>query len=223
MSHLPVDLVWDYETVGPSPKGKIVELSYVPFVDDPHNPPTFEELIASGRKYKFNLRTQPNRITDKSTVAWWAKQSEEARLILKPTPDDLELHAGHRQFFEDLKKDGVSRWESHDYVRGPEFDRGLLIDVVREMTGEIDVFDTMPTVFWNSRDCRTAIENRLLTRGATTCPLRKGMLPGFIMHDSIHDCAKDALMLIYAMRYALGLDEPPALEDTDELSLPRKR
>ncbi|UQJ95809.1 exonuclease A [Klebsiella phage CPRSB] len=50
----------------------------------------------------------------------------------------------------------------------------------------------MPTVFWNSRDVRTAIENRLLTRGVTTCPLRKGMLDGFIQHDSIHDCAKDA-------------------------------
>lgn len=223
MSHLPVDYVWDYETVGPSPNGKLVELSYVPFIDDPHNPPTFAELVSRGRKYKFDLKKQPDRIADKSTIDWWKQQSEEARQILKPSPEDLELYAGHRQFFEDLKADGVSRWQSLDYVRGPEFDRGILVDIVRKMVGKIDIFEDMPTVFWNSRDVRTAIENRLLTRGASTCPLRKGILNGFVMHNSIHDCAKDALMLIYAMRYAMGLEEPPTEEETDELSLPRKR
>lgn len=132
MSHLPVDYVWDYETVGPSPNGKVIELSYVPFVDDPHNPPTFAELVARGRKYKFDLRNQPDRIADQGTIAWWKQQSEEARQILKPSPEDLELYAGHRQFFEDLKADGVSRWQSLDYVRGPEFDRGIwLISCVR--------------------------------------------------------------------------------------------
>ncbi|ADJ55324.1 DexA exonuclease A [Escherichia phage RB16] len=223
MSHLPVDYVWDYETVGPSPNGKLVELSYVPFIDDPHNPPTFAELVSRGRKYKFDLKKQPDRIADKSTIDWWKQQSEEARAILKPSPDDIDLYEGHKQFFEDLKADGVSRWQSLDYVRGPEFDRGILVDVVRTMTGKVDIFDDMPTVFWNSRDVRTAIENRLLTRGASTCPLRKGILNGFVMHNSIHDCAKDALMLIYAMRYAMGLEEPPTEEETDELSLPRKR
>lgn len=223
MTHLYVDYVWDYETVGPSPNGKIVELSYVPFIDDPHNPPTFEELVSRGKKYKFDLRKQPDRIADKSTIDWWKQQSEEARVILKPSPDDIDLYEGHKQFFEDLKADGVSRWQSLDYVRGPEFDRGILVDVVRNMTGKVDIFDDMPTVFWNSRDVRTAIENRLLTRGASTCPLRKGILNGFVMHNSIHDCAKDALMLIYAMRYAMGLEEPPTEEETDELSFPRKR
>lgn len=223
MAHLPVDYVWDYETVGPSPNGKVIELSYVPFVDDPHNPPTFAELVARGRKYKFDLRNQPDRIADQGTIAWWKQQSEEARTILKPSPEDLELYAGHRQFFEDLKADGVSRWQSLDYVRGPEFDRGILVDVVRKMVGKIDIFEDMPTVFWNSRDVRTCIENRLLTRDASTCPLRKGLLDGFVMHNSIHDCAKDVLMIVYSLRYALGLEEPPSEEETDPLSLPRKR
>lgn len=223
MSHLPVDYVWDYETVGPSPNGKLVELSYVPFIDDPHHPPSFDELVARGRKYKFDLRKQPDRITDPGTINWWKEQSEEARTILKPSPDDLEINEGHKQFFEDLKRDGISRWQSLDYVRGPEFDRGILVDVVRKMTAKIDIFDDMPTVFWNSRDVRTAIENRLLSRGASTCPLRKGILKGFVMHNSIHDCAKDALMLIYSMRYAMGIEEPPTEDETDELSLQKKR
>lgn len=64
MSHLPVDFVFDYESIGPFPKGKLAELSYVPFVDDPYDPPTFQELIAKGRKYKFDIRKQPERIKD---------------------------------------------------------------------------------------------------------------------------------------------------------------
>lgn len=219
----PVDYVADYESIGPAPKGILVELSYVPFIDDPYHPPTFKELVSRGRKYKFDIKNQPGRIKDAKTIEWWKEQSKEARQILFPSSEDVELFAGHRQFFEDLKADGISRWESYEYTRGPEFDRGMMVDVVRSMTGVLDTYDTMPTTFWNSRDIRTAIENRLLTRGVTTCPLRKGTLDGFVMHNSIHDCAKDALMLIYALRYAMGIEEPPEGDEIDELSMGKKR
>jgi hypothetical protein len=62
-----------------------------------------------------------------------------------------------------------------------------------------------------------------MTRGLTTTPLHKGVLDGFIAHDSIHDCAKDILMLKYAQRYALGLDEAPVGDEIDPLSLPKGR
>ena len=220
---LPVDVVLDYEMIGPSPHGIVVELSYVPFLDDPHNPPTFQELITKGRKYKFDIKKQPGRIKDAKTIAWWKQQDKEAQKILYPSADDLDLYEGHKRFLEDLKTDGVSRWQSFDYIRGPEFDRPILNSVIREMTGELDTFETMPFVFWNSRDVRTAIENRLLARGVTTTPLRRGMLDGFIQHDSIHDCAKDALMLIYALRYAMGIEDAPEGDEIDERSLARKR
>lgn len=220
MSGIPVDIVFDYETIGPAPRAKLVELSYVPFIDDPYHPPTFAELIQRGRKYKFNLRTQTNRIKNQSTIDWWKKQDPEARRILVPTPEDLDVYEGHKQFFNDLKKDGVSFNQSFDYCRGPEFDRAIMIDVLRDQLGwEADLFKEMPTVFWNSRDVRTAIENRLMTRGLTMVPLRAGLLDGFIKHDSIHDCAKDALMLIYSSRYALGLEDAPEGDDIDLRSI----
>lgn len=219
----PKDFVLDYETVGPSPNGIIVELSYVPFLDHPEVPPTFEELVKAGRKYKFNIKNQPGRIKDQATIEWWKKQDPEAQKILFPKPGDLELFAGHRQFLDDLKEDGISFWKSYDYIRGPEFDRPLLTSVLRDMTGQSNTFDIAPNVFWNSRDVRTAIENRLLSRGATTCPLRKGILNGFVKHNSIHDCAKDALMLIYSLRYAFGIESPPEEDEVDELSLPASR
>lgn len=219
----PKDFVYDYETIGPSPNGIVVELSYVPFMDDPYNPPTFKQLVESGRKYKFNIKNQPGRIKDDKTIAWWKQQDKEAQKILYPSPDDLDLYEGHKQFLADLKADGISRWQSFDYVRGPEFDRPILNTILREMIGDLDTFEIMPVVFWNSRDVRTAIENRLLARGVTVTPLRKGMLDGFIQHDSIHDCAKDALMLIYALRYAMGIEDAPQGDEIDELSLAKKR
>lgn len=220
MSGIPVDVVFDYETIGPAPRAKLAELSYVPFIDDPHHPPTFAELIQRGRKYKFNLRTQQNRIKNQATIDWWKKQDAEARRILVPTPEDLDVYEGHKQFFNDLKADGFSFWQSFDYCRGPEFDRAIMIDVLRDQLGwEADLFKEMPSVFWNSRDVRTAIENRLMTRGLTMTPLRVGILDGFIKHDSIHDCAKDVLMLIYASRYALGLEDAPEGDDIDPRSV----
>lgn len=217
---LPVDVVFDYETIGPSPLGIIAELSYVPFIDDPHHPPTFKELISVGRKYKFRLKGQSEfgRIKDADTIGWWKRQSKEAQSILFPTDNDLDLFEGHRQFMRDLEEDGISNRHSFDYCRGPEFDRGLMTNVLRMMTGKNDTRDIAPFSFWNSRDVRTAIENRLMARGCALTPLRKGMLDGFIKHDSIHDCAKDALMLIYATRYAMGIEEPPAKDDVDENS-----
>lgn len=223
---IPVDFVYDWETVGPAPKGAVVELSYTPFVDDPNNPPTFKELVARSRKYKLNVRQQissGNRISDKSTIEWWKKQDPEAQKILKALPDDLILDEAMLQFFADLKSDGIDRWHSFDYCRGPEFDRAIMIDILRTSHKKLDVFNEMPTAFWNSRDIRTAIENRLMARGMSYTPLRVGMLDGFIKHDSRHDCAKDVLMLIYATRYAMGLEDAPEGDDIDPLSLPPKR
>lgn len=219
MSGLPVDFVFDYECIGPPPKGKIIELSYVPFIDDPYHPPTFMELVSRGRKYKFNLKAQTDRLADSGTIEWWRKQSAEAKLILKPSADDLELLEGHKQFLADLKKDGISYWQSLDYCRGPEFDRTFLTDILRTLADGFDTKGVAPNVFWNSRDVRTAIENRLLARGVTMVPLRVGMLDGFVKHDSIHDCAKDALMLIYARRYALCIEDAPEGDEIDEKSI----
>ena len=54
-------------------------------------------------------------------------------------------------------------------------------------------------------------------------PLRKGILDGFIHHNSLHDCAKDVLALIYARRYAWGLEEIPSPEDVDPITIKTKK
>ena len=53
--------------------------------------------------------------------------------------------------------------------------------------------------------------------------MKKGMLDGFVAHDSIHDCAKDVLMLKTAQRYAFGLEDFPAESDIDETTMKKKK
>ncbi|QPI17972.1 exonuclease [Pectobacterium phage POP12] len=217
---MATDYVFDWETVGPAPKGIVVELSYTPFIDQPDNVPSFLELVSRSRKYKFDIKAQKGtRISDAGTIGWWKKQAPEAQAILKPLPDDLTISDGIGRFLTDLKADGIVFKESLEYCRGPEFDRSILVDVMRQIKGENDVFDMLPVPFWNCRDIRTAIENRLLTRGLVNTPLPLGTLEGFIKHNSIHDCAKDVLMLIYALRYAYGIEQAPTGENVDPLSI----
>lgn len=116
------------------------------------------------------------------------------------------------------------------WCRGMSFDFPLFVDLIRDLQRnegiperELNTYDLEPVVFWNQRDIRTAIEALSLVRKMCETPLPKGTLDGFVAHDSVHDCAKDILMLKYAQRYALGLDEVPFEEDADPLSLPKKR
>lgn len=212
-----IDAVIDWETIGPAPNGKVVELSAIAFSDSLDEDIVFDELVKKGIKIKFDLKAQKSRITTSETIEWWKKQSPEAQEILKPSDEDMTLEEGMKMFAEYIKNSGIDPWKSHMWCRGQSFDFPILIDVLRGVHGTVDTFSHEPVKFWNQRDIRTAIEALLLERDQTTTPLPKGTLDGFIMHNSIHDCAKDVIMLKYAKRYALGLEDFPS--EIDPLSV----
>lgn len=216
-----IDFIIDWETIGPAPDGKVIELSAIPFDSDKKY--EFNKLVALGRKFKFDLRAQPNRIKTASTIEWWKKQSAEARKILVPSPDDLKLDDGIKQFLQFLKDSGVDAWKSFGYCRGQSFDFPILVSILREVFETEDTFTVEPCKFWNQRDVRTAIENMTMTRGQTTVHLPAHTLDGFIKHNSIHDCAKDILMLQFAKDYAFDNIPYPSIEDADPLSVEQIR
>lgn len=225
------DFIIDYETFGNVSNSAVIDVAAVVFDPNPEVVETFGELINRGMKLKFNLRAQQNvRLFGASTMKWWKSQSEEARKNLAPSNEDIDHVEGLYKILKFLKDNGVKEWDSFGWCRGQSFDFPILVDIIREgerrkgiADRDIDTFALEPCKFWNQRDIRTAIESLLLTRGLTTTPLRKGVLDGFIAHDSIHDCAKDILMLKYAQRYALGLEDAPVGDEVDVLSLPKGR
>lgn len=225
------DFIIDFETFGNVSNSSVIDLALITFDSDPEIIESFDELVNRGHRIKFDLKSQKgHRLFGKSTLDWWKKQSAEARANLASTPDDLSVIAGIKEAQQYLIDNGIHPWDSFGWCRGQSFDFPIFVDCLRDVQRaqgiseeEIDTFKEEPCKFWNQRDIRTAIESLLLTRGLTTTPLPKGTLDGFIAHDSIHDCAKDILMLKYAQRYALGLSEAPSPEDTDPLSLPKGR
>lgn len=211
------DIIIDYESLGMQPDGIVVDLAAVVFEDDPENPPSFDDLKKNAFHAKFKIKDQKGtRLSDQSVKDFWKKQDKDVQKMLFPSDDDVSIEEGHKDFLDWCESVGVDFWKSFIYSRGNEFDMGFMTDILRYTFKTRDTFKIFPVAFWNTRDVRTAIENRLMTRGLINTPLRKGVLEGFRKHDSVDDCAAAVLQLIYASRYALGLEEAPSDEEVDE-------
>lgn len=221
----PVDFIIDFETLGNLPDGALIDCAVVPFVDDYENVPTFKELVASGKKVKFDLTEQKrkkSRFFDLPVIQWWKKQDEAAKVNLKSSTEDVSLAEGLKQIHDHLIAAGVKQTKSFGWSRGTAFDFSMYVTWIRNVTGNRETFDDEIVRFWSQRDVRTAIEANLGTRWMTECPLPMGTLDGFVAHDSIHDCAKDVLMLLYSKRYAYGIEEIPTPEESDPRSLKKR-
>lgn len=224
------DVVIDFETLGNGSNAAVVDLALLAFDPDPTVMETFEELIARGKRIKFDIQSQKGkRLIDIPTTTWWQKQGPEAKAGLKPSVDDVDTLTGIKQAVAYCKENDVDQYNSLMWCRGQSFDFPIFVDLLRDVERdkgvpetEISTYNTEPVAFWNQRDLRTAIEALSLTRKLCTTPLPRGTLNGFVAHNSVHDCAKDILMLKYAQRYALGLEDCPSLDDCDPLSLPTR-
>lgn len=225
------DIIIDFETFGNVSKAAVIDLAVIAFDPDPTKVESFDTLVNRGKRIKFKLAEQKGkRLFGKSTVKWWKEQSAEARANLAPTENDVDTLEGIKQFLDYCRENDVDPWKSQAWCRGMSFDFPILVDLIRDLyradgvdEEDIDTFHQEPVKFWNQRDIRTAIEAYAMVRGLSTTPMVQGTLDGFVAHDSVHDCAKDILMLKFAQRYAMGLDECPEGDNVDPRSLPASR
>lgn len=217
------DFIIDLETLGNKPNAIVVDLSVLVFDADPRKVQSFDELVKNGRRFKLSLESQKGvRSTTPSTIKFWKEQSPEAKENLKPSDIDMTVEEAIPQVLDFLKKSGIDPWKSQGWCRGMSFDFPIFVDMIRQTYQCIETEQYEPVKFWAQRDIRTAIESLLLSRGTSMMPLRKGVLDGFVHHDSVHDCAKDVIMLKSAMRFALGLDEMPKAAEIDEQTIKPK-
>ena len=210
------DYIIDLETFDNRPDALVVDMSVVVFDSDPNVVQTFDELVKSGKRFKLNMKSQiGKRTTLPSTMNFWKQQSEAATANLKPSDEDLTVEQAIEGVLKYLKDSGISEWKSQGWCRGMSFDFPIFESMLRQAKGVDDTEGLSPIKFWNQRDIRTAIECYLMQRGISMTPLRTGVLDGFVHHDSVHDCAKDVIMLKTAQRYMLGLETIPSPEDVD--------
>jgi hypothetical protein len=185
--------IFDVETL--SKKSEAVILSMACIYFDPNTKPTYNELMQSAFFVKFDAADQIKRLhrkTSKSTIEWWSKQCEYVKnKSFKPLTSDVRFETGYelfRSWVKSKKDDNCWVW-----ARG-NLDQ-LVMDDIEE---QIVVEPVFPYHRW--RDVRTAVDF-LAGTGNGYCAI-----PNFddranvIKHCPIHDCAFDAMMLMYGAK-----------------------
>lgn len=182
-------LVFDIETLSSSANAVIASAGIV-YVDKDRRQ-SYDDLIREGLFVKFNVEyqiKQLHRKVEKETVEWWQKQHHSIRdYSLKPLPTDLSPEEGLDalcQYIKEHKSDTI-------WTRG-SLDQFCIDDLAKQVGHELIANYNM------YRDVRTAVD---IFSGSTNgyCDVD---FPGFerhnvIKHNPVHDCAYDAMMLVY--------------------------
>jgi hypothetical protein len=184
--------IFDVETLGVESTCVVLSAALIYF--DPEQEPTYQDLLDNALFVKLNSKDQVKRLTrsvDLGTIEWWKNQHEYLkRVSLDPTPQDM------------LAEDAITAL--HNYMnkypnanKHTMWARGSLDQMaIDSLCKRCDMQMLTNYAMW--RDVRTAVD--VLT-GSTNgyCDVQR---EGFdrtkvIKHHPVHDCALDAMMLMY--------------------------
>lgn len=205
-------LIFDLEALGNRPSSIILDIAAMVIdLDKEYTFPQLVENTTSTFYRKINVRKgQEGRTTDESTLDWWSHQSADAKKVLRASPEDVLLEQALLDFKSFLQRVGFDiKWDIA-YCRGQSYDFPIIADACHNLFNTWGLgYSMFPCAFWNQRDIRTAIAHTLMQPKLRKMPVSNGTFDGFIKHNSIHDTAKDAVLLKIAMKYADGsLDIP---------------
>jgi len=184
--------IFDIETLGIESNAVILSAAIIHF--DPEEKPSYQDLLDNSCFVKFSAKDQIKRLgrtVDSGTLEWWKKIHEYIRKVsFDPAPNDLLAEEGIQQL-----KNYMAKYPGSD--KQTMWTRGSLDQMA---TDSLCVkLDIAPISGYNMyRDVRTAVD--ILT-GSTNgyCNVEH---PNFdramvIKHHPVHDCALDAMMLMY--------------------------
>jgi len=156
--------------------------------------PSFEQLVEDSVFVKFNVNEQRdgmNRTMSKDTLQWWSEQSDHARKkSFTPSEEDVPARLGieilHRYVEQHDPKQQCQFWArgSLDQMCIDSLARSLGMDVIAP--------------YWAWRDVRTAVDCLCGTsNGYADVDFEGFNRYNVVKHDPVHDCALDAMMLMY--------------------------
>lgn len=185
-------IVFDTETLGIRENAIVLSIGAVAFEMEPGTKNDYDRYILDGFHVKFSIKDQLHtwkRSVDEGTVEWWKGQSEEAKKILKPSPNDVTMPEGLEQLNEWIKSIDGYKWNSsYVWSRGTYFDFPKMESMYHQ-AGVKCGFNT-----WKIRDVRTYID--ILT-GVDNGKYEPDRQPeNFIAHDALHDAAMDAYRMV---------------------------
>lgn len=183
--------IFDVETLGIESTSVILSMACIYF--NPEDKPTYQQLVDSAFFVKLNAADQVDRLkrsVSKSTLEWWETQHASVKkLSLIPNKLlDVSPEFAHAQ---------LRTWATQfpDYATSTVWARGNLDQMV---LGSLEEKMKVDPVFHFARwrDVRTAVD---LLSGSNNgyCKIPDFDFSQVIKHNPIHDCASDAMMLMY--------------------------
>ena len=199
---MPIDTaILDIETLATNADAVILSVGIV-VVDSTENY-EYQELIDTGFYVTLDVKSQVDagRKIDKDTLAWWGTQGKEAMAVLAPNSKDIKWNQLLPAIFEYFKKVGANPKDILVYSRGSHFDFGILHDLFR-VTGDSGPYD-LPWRWWNIHDSKTV----QITLGQNTGPEHDVTPDGFILHNALHDSAREYIniqLALYNFQKSIG-------------------
>jgi hypothetical protein len=183
--------MFDVETLGVESTAVVLSAALIHF--DPEKRPTYQDLLDNACFVKFNTKEQVDvgRTVSKSTLEWWKEQHDYVKQVsMKPSREDMTVENGLQKFYDYMSKFPNAKKQTM-WARG-SLDQ-MVIDSLAVKFGleEITGYNV-----W--RDVRTAIDVLYGTENGyaeVDHPLFKRH--EVIKHHPVHDCALDAMMLMY--------------------------
>ena len=185
--------IFDVETLGTDSNSVILSMACIYF--NPEEKPTYKQLVDSALFVKFDAKDQikrQKRTVNKGTLEWWDKQTESAKIKSFIPNKELDVTAEFG-----LAQLRVWAEQFPDHKKSTVWARGNMDQMVLcSLEHSIDVEDTF--VYHRWRDVRTAVD--LLTgsnNGYANIDHPEYNESQVVAHDPVHDCARDAMMLMY--------------------------
>jgi hypothetical protein len=179
MNHFLLDL----ETLGIETPSIVLSIALTPFDFEADANTKFQELCDRTHFFKLSVKDQHEhkRSSDPSTIKWWGEQSKNAiRKSLRPLASDLLPPVALSSLKAAIGSEEATLW-----TRGA-LDQGCLESLCRTYGVEMIVPHNA------YRDVRTALN--LWGKSANSSEY----IEGFIVHDPVHDCARDVMNLLKA-------------------------
>jgi hypothetical protein len=183
--------VFDVETLGVESTAVVLSAAIVHF--DPQKKPTYQEMLDNSCLVKFNVLQQFSlgRSSSKSTMEWWKNQHDYVRKVsFDPSKADLTPVDGLRVLHDYLDRYDKNR-EQTMWARG-----SLDQMVIDSLAVRVDVPEITGYNMW--RDVRTAVDIMYGTTNGYVEVEHEGFERyEVIKHHPVHDCALDAMQLMY--------------------------
>ena len=184
--------IFDVETLGVESNAVILSAALIHF--DADKRPTYQDLLDNACFVKLNSMDQIkrlNRSVDMGTLEWWQNQHEYVRSVSfdKNSTDILAEDAitilhNYMNKFPNARNQTMWARGSLDQI------------VIDHLTGKLDLQTITDYNKW--RDVRTAVDILYgTTNGYCEVDHPEFERASVIKHHPVHDCALDAMMLMY--------------------------